>query len=590
MTNPFVDYLNSMNNSGSNTVSALAEAQVLSPYYEKIKVERCLGRYLSDLVSDGRGHAVVLTGHAGDGKTSILVQVLSELGMLEKDTPLKEEMLYSQNGVKLYAVKDMSELPEEKQTEFCRKGLDYSGQGISSLIISNTGPLLKCFETIVKEDHEKHGKEFGESERSELQNKVLQQLDENSRNEIKLGDHSVLIINIARIDNVDFAEKVMEKIISDEMWEPCSSCEKCNKCSIYNNRNVVKKHFGRVSAFVTAFYRYLYENDKRMTIRQMLSQISFAITGNQTCSDIKPTSKETAKFNYMFPNLFFGYCGLPRIDSAMQIQGIAYANEFKIDSIALNDDYKMFVTGDFTDIPEDVRPLVKAQFDIFSKKHICCDEKPPETNENDVMYRRAMRRFYIMLSLGNGYNYTDVFDELFGKSFNNYVDLLNGNVSVKIKNDIKKTVLEALYMEATGTAAKNSDTIPLTVRRNDDVYQKVMITNGKLKKEDIKIEAVPADNVFEDNKNKHNVILKICDKKDYQLSLPLITYFEQVANGSVSTAADPSLTHGISKLKATLLEYGKETGTGDAFKVLLNRTDDPMYIDMEFDDNKLYFS
>ena len=101
---------------------------------------------------------------------------------------------------------------------------------------------------------------------------------------------------------------------------------------------------------------------------------------------------------------------------------------------------------------------------------------------------------------------------------------------------------------------------------------------------------MPADNVFEDNKNKHNVILKICDKKDYQLSLPLITYFEQVANGSVSTAADPSLTHGISKLKATLLEYGKETGTGDAFKVLLNRTDDPMYIDMEFDDNKLYFS
>lgn len=152
MTNPFVDYLNSMNNSGSNTVSALAEAQVLSPYYEKIKVERCLGRYLSDLVSDGRGHAVVLTGHAGDGKTSILVQVLSELEMLEKDTPLKEEMLYSQNGVKLYAVKDMSELPEEKQTEFCRKGLDYSGQGISSLIISNTGPLLKCFETIVKEE------------------------------------------------------------------------------------------------------------------------------------------------------------------------------------------------------------------------------------------------------------------------------------------------------------------------------------------------------------------------------------------------------------------------------------------------------
>ena len=61
-------------------------------------------------------------------------------------------------------------------------------------------------------------------------------------------------------------------------------------------------------------------------------------------------------------------------------------------------------------------------------------------------------------------------------------------------------------MESTGTASKNADTIPLTVRRNDEVYQKVMITNGKLKKEDIKIEAVPADTLFEDNKNPTNVI------------------------------------------------------------------------------------
>ena len=50
------------------------------------------------------------------------------------------------------------------------------------------------------------------------------------------------------------------------------------------------------------------------------------------------------------------------------------------------------------------------------------------------------------------------------------------------------------------------------------------------------------------------------------------------------------MTHGISKLKATLLEYGKESGSSDAFKVLLNRTDNPMYIDIEFDSDKLYFS
>lgn len=590
MANYFVDYLNSMNNSGSNTVAALAEAQVLSPYYDKIRIKRCLGTYIADKISDGNFHAIVLTGHAGDGKTSILVQVLSEFEMLEENTPLSEEALYEKNGVKIYAVKDMSELSYDKQITYCRRGLESPKNEESSLIISNTGPLLKCFETIVKEDYEKQGGYWGEAERSKLQNTILEQLDTNDQNEIQVGDYSVLIINIARIDNVDFAEKVMEKILADDLWQPCTECEKRDKCSIYNNRNVVKHHFRRISDFVTAFYRYLYENDKRMTIRQMLSQISFAITGNQTCSSIKATAKETAKFNYMFPNLFFGYKGLNRIDSAMQIQGIAYANECKIDSIALNDDYKMFVTGDFTGIPDDVRGFITAQYDIFSKRHMCFDDEKAKCCENDVLYRRALRRFHIMLSLGNEDGYVQVFDELFGNGFNDYVKLLNGEASVKAKNEIKKIIIEALYTESTGTAAKNADSIPLTIRRNDNVYQKVMITNGKLRKEDIKIEIVPANNVFEDNKNKRNINLKICDKKDFRISLPLVTYFEQIANGLISTDANPALTHGISKLKALLLEYGRGDDNSNAFKVLLNRTDNPMYIDIEFDENKLYFN
>lgn len=590
MENSFVDYLNSMNNSGSNTFAALAEAQFLFPYYEKIKIERCLGQYIVDKISDGKGHSIILTGHAGDGKTSILVQVLSEFGMLENDKPLDEERIYENDDIKIYAVKDMSELSPDKQIEYCRKGLNAPKNGMSSLLISNTGPLLKCFEQIVSSDYAAQGKLFDESEKSNLQNAILEQLDENKQAEIKIGDYSVLIINIARIDNVDFAEKVLEKILADDLWQPCVECEKKGSCSIFYNKNVIKNHFARVSDFITSYYRYLYENDKRMTIRQMLSQISFSITGNRTCKEVSVTDKETAKFDYLFPNLFFGYKGLRRIESAMQIQGISAANELRLDSVALNDDYKMFVTGDFSDIPDDIRGLVKKQYDIFSKKHLYTEEQSSVDNENAVMYRKAIRRFYIMFSLGDESGYNEVFDELFGKGFNNYVKLLSGGSSVKAKNEIKKVILEALYMEATGTASKNTDSIPLTIRRNDKVYQKVMITAGKLKKEDLKIEVIPADTAFEDNKGKNNIFLSICDEKKYKLSLPLIIYFEQVAEGSISTAANPALTHGISKLKTMLMECGKDIGSSNSIKVLLNRTDNPQYIDMELDENKLYFS
>ena len=78
--NSFVDYLNSMNNASSDTIAALAESHVNSPFFRKIQIERNLGKYLSKRISSGEHLAVVLTGHAGDGKTSILVQILQELG------------------------------------------------------------------------------------------------------------------------------------------------------------------------------------------------------------------------------------------------------------------------------------------------------------------------------------------------------------------------------------------------------------------------------------------------------------------------------------------------------------------------------
>ena len=87
MENTFVSYLNSMNNAGSDTVSALAEAQVLNKYYSQIKIERKLGRYISDRIRSGEKEVYILTGHAGDGKTSILVQVLRDLDML---APMEE--------------------------------------------------------------------------------------------------------------------------------------------------------------------------------------------------------------------------------------------------------------------------------------------------------------------------------------------------------------------------------------------------------------------------------------------------------------------------------------------------------------------
>ena len=48
--NDFVNYINSMNNASSDTVEALAESQVLSDYYDKIRIDRAIGKYIADRI------------------------------------------------------------------------------------------------------------------------------------------------------------------------------------------------------------------------------------------------------------------------------------------------------------------------------------------------------------------------------------------------------------------------------------------------------------------------------------------------------------------------------------------------------------
>ncbi len=588
--NTFVSYLNSMNNAGSDTAAALAEAQVLNEYYSQIKIERKLGRYISDTISSGEKNVYILTGHAGDGKTSILVQVLSDLGMLKPMEKLEIEKEYEENNIKLYSVKDMSELSSDKQLQYLTKALEAPQNGMSSILISNTGPLLKCFEEIAEKAAKESGTEFGENDRIELQDKILDQLDNNFSKHIQIGKYDVMIINIARIDNVDFAEKALNKILDESLWNSCSNCPKRDYCHISKNVSIMQKYKDNISRFITQFYRYLYENDKRMTIRQMLSQISFSVTGNQECENIKGKSKDFT-YKYLFPNLFFGYIGNELNDDAMQIRGISLANELQLDSISLNVDYELFVTGNIEKhFNSDVRSILSKRYDLYIKSHVFRQEHDYSYEKIDVLFRKAIRRYYMVFNFAkDATGNNPVFDELFGKGFNSYIQLMNGSAAPLVKKDLNRVINRALYIDATGTLTDNPpDRLPLTVKRGDDVYQKVMMVDGMISVDQIRVETRNCFSEFEDFSVKNNIFLKI-GSEEFKLSLPLIVYFEKIADGVISTNANPALTHGLSKLRAILRRYGKKNSDETDFKVMLNKTSNPEYFDIQINDNKLIF-
>lgn len=119
-SNEFIDYLNSTNHMSGDSTGSLAEKQVKSEFFDKIKVERTLGHTISQSVLEKKNEVFLLTGHAGDGKTSILAQVLTSLGALDKTTGLPEE----KDQDSFYYVKDMSEISSSQQVSALQRVLD----------------------------------------------------------------------------------------------------------------------------------------------------------------------------------------------------------------------------------------------------------------------------------------------------------------------------------------------------------------------------------------------------------------------------------------------------------------------------------
>ena len=148
MGNEFINYLNSMNNATSGNVNALAESQVTNKYYNYIRVDRKLGKFIVDKINNSDNRCYIITGHAGDGKTSLLVQVLKSLNLLPDGEKLKIDDVVSNETCILKYVKDMSELPENKQIQLLKECLDSPQNGMSSILISNTGPLIKSFNAL----------------------------------------------------------------------------------------------------------------------------------------------------------------------------------------------------------------------------------------------------------------------------------------------------------------------------------------------------------------------------------------------------------------------------------------------------------
>ncbi len=593
MHSEFIEYLKSMNNASSNNDNAIAESQITSPFYEEIRVERNIGNYLLEVI-EKKPSMIILTGHAGDGKTSLLHQILRKLEVVQAGEKLKVSDTcrpLSWQG-DLFYVKDMSELPVNQQVEYLKKGLDLKHEGGSSIIVSNTGPIIDAFKELERRVYSKENKEEIDRKIISVEMELLKMLDENLGESNYIGDNEVIIINLARIDNTDIIPLLIDKLLDDKLWNKETHCSKGRYCPIYNNYLCLKDNIEEVKKTIQAFYRWLYENDKRLTIRQILAHITFAITGNLDCSKVTRINEKSLLFNYHFSNLFFGFVGFEPYPDAVKIRAIKEIQQLKLDEKNLPFDYDMFVRESFDNLTGSVRELTRDVWFNTMKKRVW-DTNSLLNEDEPYLIRKSLKRFEILFSNYNNEQYELLLSSLFSPVYPHFLRYRSEELKRKELRPVKVDIMKALNIMLIGSVQDYGSKEPLylPLKREGFGQQNVYLLIGKIEESDVVVHQVKRISKYDLTHSYYELELEFkAIEERFSLSLLLLDYFDHLARGSLSTKLNPALSHGVDKMKSKLYKNYRFEDE-NAMKLLIRTLHGVKVVDLDFDENgeELYF-
>lgn len=524
----YIQYLNTLHNVGARNENAYAESNQNNPFFHKTMVKRPTGDFIIDKLTNEEPHIIILTGHAGDGKTSLLLQVLNDMELLQVQELKSFDEIVLPNGKSCLYLKDFSELSEDERKIKMKDFLEYPIQEKYVILVANTGPLLNTFEVLLGED---------------AQIKLINLIDENSGLIEEICGYKIRVINVASIDNTSFAKPFLANLIEDSLWAPCEQCSKVNKCPINFNRNIILQNFSNVTNFLTYHYIWQQEHGKRLTVRQITAQLSFAITGGLECNIVKNIISDKYLFDFLFTNSIFGYMGFKINKDASEIQAISDIMNNHYDQKRMVADESIFIEQDYTVLPQKFQTIAR-ELGIQERY--------------STRWQAAVRRMYYLTNIEtNDIINNKLLKDVFSTRFPRYLELRQG---ASTNNDDKMLVLDALAMIFVGNTYQSKNRIPLTMRRGSGITQSVQMVYGVVDAREIKIKTAYSNKCnFDGESRKSELRMEVYGKEiTYPMTLQLLNYFEDIRNGIVTTNIDPQLSHGIDSIKAQILSsYGK---------------------------------
>ena len=297
--NPFVAYLNSMQRLSGGNSNALAEFQARSPHFVNIHVPHPFVNTIEAELTREGGRTVILAGHAGDGKSTIALDVYRTLMGMADGSPLPRDPARREDldsGITI--LKDLSEREKGRDTELW---MEIAARARRFLVVSNTGALL----AFLKGQAAACG--LGSVE---IESRVLTALDSEAGSaELELGNQRMLVLNLARGDNLAIARDIFTRMIAADRWAACDGRPCQENCPIWRNVELLQNHRETILDRLFLAYRRMHEYGTRLTLRQITEHLAYLVTSGLEEADLermRARGEKPLKACYMFFNRFFG--------------------------------------------------------------------------------------------------------------------------------------------------------------------------------------------------------------------------------------------------------------------------------------------
>jgi len=382
-------------------------------FFNKIEIDLKLDKILN-FIEEGKFKVFLLTGDAGHGKSRLFDRISNkfaqEVRIIEDASAINTDELEAE----LISIE-----------KFLKDEISFQ---IPIIMGINEG-LLQFYKNKFKN-------------LKEVLNYYLQFELENDYSLREEFESKIIVINLnkGRITE-DIFQHILERILSENNWTECGSCVFKDECTILLNIECLRN--SNIQKRVFEIFKIIqYTEEYNLTIRRLLSTLSFVITGGLDCDEVSKISTPKERIRKLYYNNMFSGDETEKTLSKVKTLDPIWQNNPQLDNF-------LYFTN-YTEIAQEFymkKGLIEKRFDDnwFERNQLYKDVRKDKKDFVDSYFTFLKRRFYFEHSQNK---FSETLGLLPSRDFSKFLRFLNSDNKIKIIRNLVISLNSQLNVKA----------------------------------------------------------------------------------------------------------------------------------------------